>query len=213
MHTVGLDIPISISHGIEAIVVLTITEGFVYTVTKMRSVAANAEAKGGRVRPETLTTSFFGRITTRIHTLAMFISPLVYVGVVVFNGFRQPDWMVKFALSDEIVGSEWNNALRVLACSTAFAVRGVANYALAPSSDICSRKVHGQHLNHYTCTPGVKVSRLARAKFGLSYIVVYRTLTRKYTSINAEKSCRSQIEMWRKYANSCSSERSETHHH
>ncbi|KIJ12930.1 hypothetical protein PAXINDRAFT_100986 [Paxillus involutus ATCC 200175] len=104
MHTVGLVIPISISHGIEAIVVLTITEGFVYTVTKVRSVAANAEAKGGRVRPETLPTSFFGRLTTRTHTLAMFIPPLVYVGTVVSNGLR-----VKFALSDEIVESEWKN--------------------------------------------------------------------------------------------------------
>ncbi|KAF8837062.1 hypothetical protein BDN67DRAFT_935984 [Paxillus ammoniavirescens] len=131
MHIVELDIPISISHAIEATVVLTITEGFIYTVTKMRSVAANAEAKGGRVRPETLPTSFSSRIVTQIHTLAMFIPPLVYVGAVVFNGFRQPDWMVKFALSDEIVGLKWKNVLRVTACSTAFAVRSVANHALA----------------------------------------------------------------------------------
>ncbi|KIJ12327.1 hypothetical protein PAXINDRAFT_181620 [Paxillus involutus ATCC 200175] len=150
MHTVGLDIPISISHGIEAIVVLTITEGFVYTVTKMRSVAANAEAKGGRVRPETLPTSFFGRITTRIHTLAMFIPPLVYVGAVVFNGLSsQIGWTLQIM----------RLPLRVIfVCKPTVRCHSRTNAELNEGS----RKVHSQHLNYYTCTPGAKVSRLAR---------------------------------------------------
>ncbi|KIK80523.1 hypothetical protein PAXRUDRAFT_833470 [Paxillus rubicundulus Ve08.2h10] len=130
MHIVGLDIPMSISHGIEAMVVLTITSGSVYSITKMRSVAANAEAKGGRIRTASMPTSFLARIVTPIQVLATFIPPLGYVCTVVLNGFQQPEWMAKFALSEELVGSQWKNALRVLACSASFLLRGVVDYVL-----------------------------------------------------------------------------------
>ncbi|KIJ12322.1 hypothetical protein PAXINDRAFT_177193 [Paxillus involutus ATCC 200175] len=86
----------------------------------MRSVSANAETKGGRIRPESMPTSFLARIVTPIQLFATFLPPMVYVCAVVLNGFQQPVWMAKLALSEEVVGLEWKDALRVLACSANF---------------------------------------------------------------------------------------------
>ncbi|KAF8837060.1 hypothetical protein BDN67DRAFT_244392 [Paxillus ammoniavirescens] len=128
MHVVALDVPISLSQGLEAVVILTLTEGLRYGVTKMRSVAANAETKGGRIRPESIPTSFLARIVTPIQVLVTFLPPMVYVCAVVLNGFQQPVWMAKLALSREMMGLEWKNALRVLACSANFFLWGIINF-------------------------------------------------------------------------------------
>ncbi|KAF8837061.1 hypothetical protein BDN67DRAFT_973480 [Paxillus ammoniavirescens] len=127
MHVVGPKVPISLSQGIEAIVVLTIANGLRYTITKVRSVAANAESKGGRIRPESIPTSFLARIVTPIQVLATFLPPVVYLSAVVLNGFQQPEWMAEFALSG-MVGSQWKNALRVLACFSNHLLRGIVDY-------------------------------------------------------------------------------------
>lgn len=127
MHVVGLEVPISLSQGIEAIVVLTIANGLRRTVAKVRSVAANAESKGGRIRPESIPTSFLARIVTPIQVLVTFLPPVVYLCVVVFNGFQRPEWMAKFALSG-MVGSQWRNALRVLACCSNCLLGGIVDY-------------------------------------------------------------------------------------
>ncbi|KIJ12323.1 hypothetical protein PAXINDRAFT_156963 [Paxillus involutus ATCC 200175] len=142
MHVVGLEVPISLSQGIEAIVVLTIANGLRRSITKVRSVAANAESKGGRIRPESIPTSFLARIVTPIQVLATALPPVVYLCVVVLNGLQQPEWMAKFALSG-MVGSQWRNALRVLACSSTCLLKGIVDYIfdhLGEQWDVAGRR-------------------------------------------------------------------------
>ncbi|KAF9228250.1 hypothetical protein BS17DRAFT_745575 [Gyrodon lividus] len=131
MYIARLDIPISFSQALEALFVFTIIDGFRYAVTKIKYTAANAEAKGGCIRPESLPTSFLGRIVTQIHTLATFIPPAVYGTAVVLNGFQQPDWIAKFAFSDGIAGLEWKHTLRLSAWLVTLGVRDVSNRAFA----------------------------------------------------------------------------------
>ncbi|KAG8212880.1 hypothetical protein J3R82DRAFT_11213 [Butyriboletus roseoflavus] len=80
----------------------------------MKTIAVDAESKGGRIRAETM--PILGRIVTPIHALATFIPPAVYIGALVLNKFRQPEWMAQFALSDEVAGVRldpaWKGALR-----------------------------------------------------------------------------------------------------
>ncbi|KAF9223284.1 hypothetical protein BS17DRAFT_781620 [Gyrodon lividus] len=130
MYIAGLNLPISSSQGLEALVVLATLDSFRYIITEVKSLAVRSESKGGRIRPESLPTSLLGRIISPIFGYSFVATPAVYVGVVVLNGFRQPDWMEKFAISNEIVGLEWRNALKVVACSATFALKLVAAHVL-----------------------------------------------------------------------------------
>ncbi|KAF9223285.1 hypothetical protein BS17DRAFT_781622 [Gyrodon lividus] len=127
MYIAGLNlpIPISSSQGLEALVVLTTTDYFRYVITETNSIAVRSESKGGHIRQESMPTSFLGRIISPIHGLAFLLPPAVYVGGVVLNGFRQPDWMAKFALSGNVMGLEWRNALRLVACSATLSLRRI----------------------------------------------------------------------------------------
>ncbi|KAF9233182.1 hypothetical protein BU15DRAFT_90473 [Melanogaster broomeanus] len=93
----------------------------------IRSIAKNAESTGGRIRPETIPTSFLGRIVTPIHTFCNFSPSAVY--------FIAPDWMARFAFSDEVVGSGWKNALRLVAGCGGLPMRGLAKYTFAHLGD------------------------------------------------------------------------------
>lgn len=123
MYIAGPKLSLSSPQWLEVLVVLSTGDYFRYIISRMKVLAVVSESKGGRIRPESMPPTFLGRIITPIHGLAIFIPPLIYVGALVLNGFRQPEWIARFTLSTEIVDSTWRNALRVLACVASFSLR------------------------------------------------------------------------------------------
>lgn len=120
-------IPVSPSQWLEVLVVLSTAEFIRYTIAKMKGVAVASESKGGHIRKESMPSTVLGQIISPIHGLATFIPPLIYIGALVFNGFRQPEWIATFTLSTEMVDPTRRNALRIGACVTSFALKGFMN--------------------------------------------------------------------------------------
>jgi hypothetical protein len=131
MYIAGLNLPVSSTRVLEAFVVFSTFDFFRYTRGIVRTIAVQAESKGGHVRVQT--TPFLGRIVTPIHALAAYIPPAVYIAALVLNKFRQPVWMTQFALSDEIAGVRldpaWKGLLRVGACVAGLALRNLLDSA------------------------------------------------------------------------------------
>ncbi|KAF8442115.1 hypothetical protein L210DRAFT_3644282 [Boletus edulis BED1] len=95
----------------------------------VKTIGPQAESKGRRVRPESM--PLLGRIVSPIHGLAAWMPPAVYIGALVLNKLRQPEWMTRFALPDEIVGVNldpaWKSVLRAVACVAGFGLRSLAD--------------------------------------------------------------------------------------
>lgn len=129
MYIAGLNLPISSPQVLEALVVFNGFDFFRHIRSCMRTVVAQAESKGGRIRAGTM--PILGRIVTTIHALAVCVPPVVYIGVVVFNKFRQPEWMAQFALSNEIAGVQLNplskGVLRLGACAAGLVLKNVTD--------------------------------------------------------------------------------------
>jgi len=123
MYIAGLDLALSPPQALEALVVLSTGEYFRHSFAKISDLAVVSETKSGRIRTESMPPTFLGRIITPIHALAMFTPPLIYVGAVVLNGFRQPDWFAKFTFHTEMIDPTWKSALRVAACIASFALK------------------------------------------------------------------------------------------
>ena len=129
--TAGLNLGISSTQVLEALVVFTAFDFFRYIGSTVKPIAVNAESKGGRIRAETM--PILGQIVTHFHSPAAFVPPAVYIGALVLNKFRQPEWMAQFALSDEIAGVRldpaWKGALRVGACAAGLALKSLMDSA------------------------------------------------------------------------------------
>jgi len=129
MYIAGLNLPVSCTQGLEALVVFSTIEYFWHIRGVVKTIATQAESKGGRVRQETI--PLLGRIVTPIHALAAWMPPVVYIGALVLNKFRQPEWMTRFALPDEIVGVNLDPArkgvLRAAACVAGFMLRSLTD--------------------------------------------------------------------------------------
>ncbi|KIJ64445.1 hypothetical protein HYDPIDRAFT_90192 [Hydnomerulius pinastri MD-312] len=123
MYIAGLNLPISLSQGVEALVTLTTIDFFRYVMGRMRAVKVSSDEKGGRIRPETMPTSFLGRVISPIHGLATFVPPVAFILGVTLNSFKQPDWMLKMALPDDIVQPEVKTALRLATCVASLAMK------------------------------------------------------------------------------------------
>ncbi|KAF8124747.1 hypothetical protein EV363DRAFT_700269 [Boletus edulis] len=125
MYIAGLNLPLS--QWPEVLVVLSTADYFRHTFTGIKQLAVISESRGGRIRPESMPSTFLGRIITPIHGLAIFIPPLVYVGALTLNRFQQPEWMAQFAFSTEMIDSTQRSALRVVACAASFALRSLTD--------------------------------------------------------------------------------------
>ena len=122
-YLTSLRLPVSPPQWLEVLVVLSTVDFLWHTIASVKSFAVISESKAGRIRPDSMPPTFMGRIITPIHGLATFVPPLVYIGVLVLNGFQQPEWLAKCTLSAELGNSTWGNALRVIACIASFASR------------------------------------------------------------------------------------------
>ncbi|KAF8124752.1 hypothetical protein EV363DRAFT_1353578 [Boletus edulis] len=127
MYIAGLELPLSPSQWPEVLVVLSTADYFRYIITRVKQLAVISESRGGRIRPESMPSTFLGRIISPIHGLAIFIPPLVYVGALTLNRFQQPEWMARFAFSTEMIDSAQRSALRVVACAASFALRSFSD--------------------------------------------------------------------------------------
>ncbi|KAF8556491.1 hypothetical protein OG21DRAFT_1506402 [Imleria badia] len=127
MYIAGINLPQPPPQWLEVLVVLSTADYFQYTISKMKALAVISESKGGRIRPESMPPTFLGRIISPIHGLAIFIPPLIYAGALALNRFQPPEWMAKFAFSDEMLDSTWKNALRAVACVASFSLRRFTN--------------------------------------------------------------------------------------
>ncbi|KAF8124805.1 hypothetical protein EV363DRAFT_701465 [Boletus edulis] len=108
---------------VELFIVLSTLHTFRYTVSRVRSAFAHAQAKGGPVRPDTVPTGLRGTLFTALQLIVCFLIPMGYMLAVVVYGLQQPPWMSAFALPDVVFGVNleggfWKHLLRVLACAT-----------------------------------------------------------------------------------------------
>ncbi|KAI9460332.1 hypothetical protein HD554DRAFT_2197143 [Boletus coccyginus] len=131
MYIAGLNLLVSSTQAFEAFIVFSAFDFFRYLRGIVKTIAVQAESKGGRVRAGT--TPSLGRVIALIHPLAAYIPPVVYIGAVVLNKFRQPEWMTQFALPDEIAGVRldpvWKGVLRAGACVAGLALRSLVDSA------------------------------------------------------------------------------------
>lgn len=131
MYIAGLNLLVSSTQALEALVVISAFDFFRHIRGIVKTIAVQAESKGGRVRAET--TPSLGRIITPIYALATYIPPAVYIGALVLNKFRQPEWMTQFALTDEIadvrLDPAWKGVLRAGSCLAGFALRNLVDSA------------------------------------------------------------------------------------
>ncbi|KAF8442108.1 hypothetical protein L210DRAFT_3535795 [Boletus edulis BED1] len=103
----------SITYTVAVLVVLSTADYFRHTFTGIKQLVVISESRGGRIRPESIPSTFLGRIITPIQDIAIFIPPLVYVGALTLNRFQQPEWIARFAFSTEMIDSTQKNALSV----------------------------------------------------------------------------------------------------
>ncbi|KAF8124759.1 hypothetical protein EV363DRAFT_1419555 [Boletus edulis] len=129
MYIAGLNLPVSSTQALEALVAFSTLDYFRHIRGIVKTIGPQAESKGGRVRPESM--PLLGRIVSPIHALAAWMPLAVYIGALVLNNFRQPEWMTRFALPDEIVGVNldpaWKGVLRAAACVAGFGLRSLAD--------------------------------------------------------------------------------------
>ncbi|KAG6372204.1 hypothetical protein JVT61DRAFT_7997 [Boletus reticuloceps] len=136
MYIAGLELPLSPSQWPEVLVVLSTADYFRHTITRIKQLAVISESRGGRIRPESMPSTFLGRISMNpIPGLAIFIPPLVYVGALTLNRFQQPEWMARYAFSSEMVDSTSRDVLRVVACAASFALRSLTDSAFQHLGD------------------------------------------------------------------------------
>ncbi|KAF8442102.1 hypothetical protein L210DRAFT_3611662 [Boletus edulis BED1] len=133
MYIAGLNLPLS--QWPEVLVVLSTADYFRHTFAGIKQLAVISESRGGRIRPESMPSTFLGRIISPIHGLAIFIPPLVYVGALTLNRFQQPEWMARFAFSTEMIDSTQRSALRVVACAASFALKSLTDSAFQHLGD------------------------------------------------------------------------------
>ena len=162
MYIAGLNLPVSSTRVLEAFVVFSAFDFFRHIRGIVKSIAVQAESKGGHVRVET--TPFLGRVVTPIHALAAYIPPAVYIGALVLNKLRQPMWMTQFALSDKIAGVRldpaWKGLLRVGACVAGLALRNLIDSAF-------------HHLGEQWHSLGVRVLSDVRDSIHLTLVSAY----------------------------------------
>ena len=164
MLIAGFNFPVPSTRMLEALVVFSAFDFFRHIRGTVKTIAVQAESKGGRVRAETTVTPFLGRIVTPIYVLAAYIPPAVYIGALVLNKFRQPEWMTQFALSDEIAGvpldPAWKGLLRAGACVAGFALRYLVDSAF-------------HHLGEQWHSLGVRILTDVRASIRLTLVSAF----------------------------------------
>ncbi|KAG6372205.1 hypothetical protein JVT61DRAFT_7998 [Boletus reticuloceps] len=133
MYIAGLNLPLS--QWPEVLVVLSTADYFRYIITRVKQLAVISESRGGRIRPDSMPSTFLGRFITPIQDIAIFIPPLVYVGALTLNRFQQPEWMARFAFSTEMIDATQRNALSVVACAASFALRSFLDSAFKHLGD------------------------------------------------------------------------------
>ncbi|KAF8442103.1 hypothetical protein L210DRAFT_3644273 [Boletus edulis BED1] len=136
MYIAGLELPLSPSQWPEVLVVLSTADYFRHAITRVKQLVVISESRGGRIRPESLPSTFLGRISMNpILGLVFFMWPLVYVGALTLNRFQQPDWMARYAFSSEMVDSTSRDVLRVVACAASFALKSFSDSAFQHLGD------------------------------------------------------------------------------
>ncbi|KAI9460301.1 hypothetical protein HD554DRAFT_2294790, partial [Boletus coccyginus] len=123
MYIAGLKFPTPSPQWLEVLIVLSTADYIQYNIAKIKDLAVISESKGGHVRLESMPPTFLGHIITPIHELAILLPPLIYVDTLVLNQFEQPEWMVRFVFSPEMLNSMWRNTLRVVACTASLTLR------------------------------------------------------------------------------------------
>ena len=149
MYIAGINLSLPPPQWLEALVVLSTVDYFRYTTSKIKTLAVVSESKGGRIRPESMPSTFLGRIVTPIHGLAFFVPPVVYAGALALNQFQPPAWMARFAFSNEMMDSTGRDALRVVACATSFALTHLTGRIFEHLGDQWHTIVVGIGPSHY----------------------------------------------------------------
>ena len=131
MYIAGLNLSISSTQMVEALVVFSVVDFLRYMRNSMKTLPVKAESTGGRIRVETVPR--MGKIISGVHMLASYVPIVTYVGALVLNKFQQPAWMARFAFPDEIDGVRldpvWKGVLRVGACVAGLAVKPLVDAA------------------------------------------------------------------------------------
>ena len=116
MYIAGLNL--SHTQGVESIVCLTTAVHIITFARQSHAAIQHANKDAGAVIRSP--TSLIGRIVSPIHSAAITIPTVVYLGSVVVNGFVQPAWIQRWRLPEIGIGEEaW---VRTAACVVALGI-------------------------------------------------------------------------------------------
>ncbi|KAF8882990.1 hypothetical protein BD779DRAFT_1444470 [Infundibulicybe gibba] len=99
-YIAGLNLRMTNGSGIEELLTLTTVSSLIYAYQEQFAVAVVAKKEGGNIKA--LPKSFFARIVTPVHFVAMFATPVAFLVGVTFNGFSQPSWLSQYNLPVEL---------------------------------------------------------------------------------------------------------------
>lgn len=135
MYIAGLHCAIPSPQGVEGLAILTTADFFRYLLWKSGSPEVTAEGEDGLPIPESTPRPVLDKLVFPVQALAALLPPAVYCVAVTFNNFQQPAWMLKFALPEDIVRSEWKTTLRLMACVAGFSLKFALDRILSHSDE------------------------------------------------------------------------------
>jgi hypothetical protein len=135
MYIAGLHYTITSPQRVEGLAVLATADSLRYLLWKLRAPEVTTEGEGGLTIPESARRSFTDKLLFPIQGLAALLPPAIYCTTVVFNNFQQPVWMLKFALPEDVVRSEWKTPIRIAACVAGFSLKFALDRILSHSDD------------------------------------------------------------------------------
>ncbi|KAG8214484.1 hypothetical protein J3R82DRAFT_9537 [Butyriboletus roseoflavus] len=135
MYIAGLHFLFPSHQGVDGLAVLTTADFFRYLLWTSRTPKVTAEGEGGLPVPESAPRSLLSKLVFPTQALTALLPPAVYCIAVVFNNFQQPSWMLKFALPEDIVQTQWKTPLRLMACVASFSLKFALDRILSHSDE------------------------------------------------------------------------------
>ncbi|KAH7916754.1 hypothetical protein BJ138DRAFT_1139083 [Hygrophoropsis aurantiaca] len=129
MYIAGINIPLTTSQAVEVAVSCTTFFSFVLAFKQAGVADRVARTDGGSVQADSEPKSLPGKMVTPVHNVAFMVPIITFPVAVGLNCFRQPGWMLQWALPNNIDGCA-KAAVRLAACGMFLGVWQLVGWTL-----------------------------------------------------------------------------------
>ncbi|EIW85943.1 hypothetical protein CONPUDRAFT_86144 [Coniophora puteana RWD-64-598 SS2] len=140
MYIAGFNVPFSPATDMDIPVFLSLSYVTYRNIKAAKSSMARASTEGGKIKPNTLPTTFVGKAVSPIHALAFFVPQLAYLVSVPLSGFKQPGWMLRCSLPSYDLTVNQQAGIRLLATGI---LLGIARFTMARLFSQLGSQLHG----------------------------------------------------------------------